>query len=342
MITMDVFKNSAFSAISLTTAIQDLKFVPSYLTSLNLATKKPIRTTGFAIEKRADSQKLIPITERGSPRARVKRDRRTIRNYETVRTAETDTIRSHELQNIRAFGSETELEAVSTEIARRMADLRADLALTMEYRNLGMVQGLVLDADGVGVLANWFTEFNITPPTEIGFNWAARTGVHAFIKQNVVRPILRALGGRAPMGMSIRALCGDTFYDALIENPEVRATYLNWLAASELRGDVGKAFEVFNFGGVDWVNYRGTDDNSTVAIAVDKCRIFPMGVGDMFQEMLSPGENLDFVNTLGMEVYAGLYPDFTGRNEYAEMDVNNYSMHVCTTPEALLSGRQGA
>lgn len=345
MIGMDIFKNNAFSAISLTRAIQDIKFTPSFFGSLNLTTRDPIRTTDFIVEKRTDSQRLIPVTERSTPRPRAVRDRRTVRNFSTVRTAKTDAIKATELQNIRAFGSESELEAVSVEVARRMGKLRQDMSLTMEFRNLGMVQGKILDSDGTTVITDWFTEFGIAVPTELGFNWAARTGVHAYIKANVIRPIVRALGGRAPTGMRIVALCGDTFYDALIENAEVRATYFNWLAAQDLRGGaggIGSAFETFSFGGVDWINYRGTDDNTTIAIAADKCRIFPVGVPDMFMEVLSPGENLDFVNTLGQDIYAGMYADPSGRNEFMEMDINNYSMHVCTTPEALLSGRSGA
>lgn len=345
MITMDVFKGNAFSATSLTTAIQDVKFVPGFLTSLNLTTRKPIRTIDFYVERQASHLKLIQTSERGAPRPRETRDRRNVRNFSTVRTAMTDSLKSTELQGIRAFGSETELEAVQVEVMNRFAKLRQNLALTMENRLVGMVKGEVLDADGTSVIANWFTEFGITPPTEIGFNWASRTGVHKYIKQNVVRPIVKALGGRAPAGMRIVALCGDDFYDSIIENAEVRATYLNWLAAQELRGNaggIGQVYETFSFGGVDWINYRGTDDGTTVSIASDKCRIFPMGVPGMFDEVLSPGENLDFVNTLGLPVYAGTYLDPSGRNEFVEMDINNYSMHVCTTPEALLSGRAGA
>jgi len=345
MIGMDIFKNNAFSAISLTRAIQDVKFTPNFLTSLNLTTRDPIRTADFVIEKRADSQRLIPVTERSAPRPRQVRDRRTVRNFTTVRTAKTDSLRASELQNIRGFGTESELEAVAVEVVKRMGKLRQDLALTMEFRNLGMIQGKILDSDGSTVLSNWFTEFGISEPTELAFNFASRTGLHAYIKQNIIRPIVRALGGRAPTGMRIVALCGDSFYDALVENSEVRATYLNYLEAARLRGGsngIGSAFETFSFGNVDFINYRGTDDNSTIAIAADKARFFPVGVPDMFVEVLSPGENLDFVNTLGQELYAGMYSDPSGRNEFAEMDVNNYSMHVCTTPEALLSGRSGA
>lgn len=53
-------------------------------------------------------------------------------------------------------------------------------------------------------------------------------------------------------------LCGDAFFDALISCGPVRSTYLNWVQAQELRQNL--AFDVFNWGGIDWVNYRGSDD----------------------------------------------------------------------------------
>ncbi|WP_310530724.1 major capsid protein [Novosphingobium sp.] len=352
MLTMDIFKGGAaggaFSAITLTTGIKDVKFTPGLLGSMNLVSKVPIRTEKFAIERMTDSQRLIPVTERGTPMTRATRDRRNIRDFRTLRTAKIDHMRATEVAEIRAFGSETELMAAQTEVAMRLAKLRRDHELTEEYRLLGMIAGNVLDSDGSGVLYNWFTEFGIAPPTELGFNWAARTQVNSYIKQNVIRPIVTALQGRAPAGMRIVALCDGAFYDALIENAEVRATYLNWQAAEQLRGGAGKigaAYESFDFGGVTWIDYRNAVDANSinVGLASGKCRIFPVGVPDMFQKIVSPDdEDFTFINTLGQEYYARSILDPSGYNAYVEMSVRAYNAHVCTTPEALLSGRVGA
>jgi hypothetical protein len=171
MISMDIFRGGAsggaFSAITLTTAIRDLKYTPSLLTSMpGLITKIPVRTAKFAVERMADTQRLIPVTERGAPRSRQTRDRRNIRDFRTLRTAKMDELRAVELADIRAFGSETELEAVQAELAMRFLKLRRDHELTEENRLLGMIQGNVLDADGSATLYNWFTEFGITPPSK--------------------------------------------------------------------------------------------------------------------------------------------------------------------------------
>lgn len=339
MFTMDVFKQDAFSAISLTAAIQDLKFVPGYLGSLGIFTPNPVRTTSIMVEKRGQTLKLLRTTERGSPRPTRQVDRRNVRNFNTVRLAETDRLMADELQNIRAFGSETELEMIQAEIARRQFVLLNDLELTMEYHRLAAINGILLDSDGTTIY-NYYTEFGITPPTEIAFDWANKTKVKSFIAQNVTRPMIRALGGRATAGMRIMALCGDTFFDALQENAEYRAVYLQTNAAQQLLQ--GNAFGQIRAWDIDWVNYRGTDDNSTVAIASDKCRFIPVGVPNVFQAAYSPAEGMDFVNTLGLEHYSAVVPDPTTRNEYVDLDVASYPLHICTTPEALLQGRSGS
>lgn len=335
MITMDVFKQDAFSAISLTTAIQAMPTVPGFLGSLNLFTPNPVRTTSVMVEKRGASLTIIPVTERGSPRTRVGRDRRNVRNFNTVRLAQSDKLMADELQNIRAFGSETELEAIQTEIARRQMGLDANLETTLERHRLSAINGVLLDEDGSEIY-DYYDEFGIVQGSEIDFAWASKTKVKAFIAENVKRPMIRALGGRATPGMEIVALCGDQFFDALQENSEYRATYLQTEAARTLLQD--NVFEEVRAWGVRWINYRGTDDNSTVAIATDKCKIIPVGVPNVFQVAYSPAEGFDFVNTLGLPKYSAVIPDPSGRNEFVDLDVASYPLHICTTPEALLQG----
>ncbi|WP_324699793.1 major capsid protein [Novosphingobium sp. RL4] len=84
----------------------------------------------------------------------------------------------------------------------------------------------------------------------------------------------------------MHALVGDAFYDALINHPQVRETYLNWSAAADLRGNI--SFGDFEYGGITWHNYQGTDDNSTVAVGVDNAIFFPVGAQDVFKKSMAP------------------------------------------------------
>lgn len=341
MATIDVFKQDAFSMISLTTAINQQPFLPTFLGDLGLFTVRPIRTVAAAIEDRNGVLSLIQTSERGAPLAEGRGDKRNIRYFNTARLAKGDTIFAHEIQGIRAFGSETELQQVTTEVAYRYAKLQNDVALTHENMRLGAIQGIVTDADG-STIFNWFTEWGVSQPSEIDWdldNASPASGAVRQLCNSTTRSIQRVLSSLWIPGRSyILALCGDNFWDNLTQHPEIRQTYLNTQQAAELRGDK-LAFESFQYGGISWVNYRGTDDGTTVAIGSDKVKFVPVGVPGLFEVAFSPAESFDYVNTPGLPVYAMLIMD-DDRNAWVRPELYSYPLFYCTRPAALLRGKR--
>ena len=66
-----------------------------------------------------------------------------------------------EVQGIRAFGSETELQTVAGVMAQHLQTMRNKHAITLEHLRFGALKGLILDADG-SVIYNLYDEFGIT------------------------------------------------------------------------------------------------------------------------------------------------------------------------------------
>lgn len=335
MASMDIFNQDAFSMVSLTQAIQDVDYLPTLLGDLSLFEDDPITTEAAAVEKRGDELALIQTSERGSPLNERNNGKRDIRFFRTVRIAEGDTIKASEIQGIRAFGSETELERVEAEIARRLAGpsgIMRNVALTHEHMRLGAVQGILLDADG-SVIYNWFTEWGIAQPAEIDFELDdANTKVRTKCNQ-VVRAMAKASKGTfIPNVTQAHALTGDEFYDKLIDHPSVRDTYTGWAAAEGLRE--GAAYSAFRFGGITWHNYRGTDDGSTISVPSTKAKFFPVNAPGVFKRALSPAETFDFVNTPGLPQYAMIVLD-KDRNSWARPEVYSYPLYMCTKPAML-------
>lgn len=128
---------------------------------------------------------------------------------------------------------------------------------------------------------------------------------------------------------------GDDFYDWFTDHADVRQTYLNWIAAAELRQN--DAFGEFSFGGITAINYRGTDDNSTVAVGSTKARFFLRGVPGLFEIAFAPAETFGFANTLGQEMYARTVVD-DKRDEWVDIEVMSYPLAMCSRPETLLRG----
>lgn len=334
---LDIFNNDAFSTIELTQAVNKIPFKPGLIRSMGLFTPRPVRGTTVAIEKREGALRIIQTSERGAPPQRQGQPRRDIRDFRTRRLFTQDTLYASEIQSARAFGSETELETMQSEVTQRMGRLLDDFDLTLEAHMLATTAGILLDADG-SVIYNWFTEWGISQPAEITFSNAAVTtagGMRNFLKANIIRPMLRAANvGNSAVG-EIVVLMGDAFYDWFTSHADVEKTYLNWNAATELRDN--NAFGEFRFGGIVAINYRGTDDNSTVAVASNKARFFLRGIPGLFEIAYSPAESFGFVNTLGQEFYARTVVD-KDRDEWVQIEVMSYPLTICTRPETLLRG----
>ena len=336
MATIDIFNNDAFSLVSMTNAVEKIPFKPSLLGSMALFTTVPVSTLTVAVERLSNTLSIIQTSERGAPPSTQNKIRPDIRDFRTVRLYKQDTLYSHEIQNVRAFGTESELQTMQGVVARRQQRLKNDLELTRERHRLGAINGIVLDADG-SVIRNYYTEFGLSQPAEITFSNAAVTAagdMRTFLAKNLVRPMMRALGQEMP-GVEIVALVGDDFYDWLVSHADVVKTFLNWQAATELRN--GTAFGEFGFGGIRWINYRGTDDQTTVGVAANKARFFLRGVPDLFQTAQSPGESFEMANTMGREMYSMVLPDMK-RNAFVEIEVVTYPLDICTRPETLLRG----
>src|SRR5882724_5159609 len=120
MPTMDVFNSNAFSTISLTNAVEKVPYLPSLLGDLGIYDPVPVRTQTVEVEERSGVLSLIQTTPRGAPMRERTTEKRNMRNFSTQRLAEGSTIRADEIQNIRAFGSETELMQVQDEVMRRL------------------------------------------------------------------------------------------------------------------------------------------------------------------------------------------------------------------------------
>jgi hypothetical protein len=336
MAAFNIFENDAFSLLSMTNAIQKMPYIPTLLGSMGLFTPVPVNTVTVAVEQVQGKLSIIQTSQRGAPPTTQDAIKRQVRDFRTVRLFKQDTLFSHEIQNVRAFGTESELQTMQTMVAGRQMRLNNDLSLTREYHMLGAINGIVLDADGSSVIYNYFTEFGITQPGEITFSNAAVTaagGMRAFIQKNIVRPMMRSIGN-LPMA-EIVVLMGDDFYDWFTNHPDVEKTFINWNASAEMRN--GNAFEEFSFAGIRAINYRGTDDNSTVAVPANKARFFLRGVPDLFQVAYSPGESFDVVNTMGLERYSQVVPD-RDRNAWVQVEVSSYPLFMCTRPETLLRG----
>ena len=341
MLTMDVFNQDAFSAVSLSAAIDKMDYVPDLLDSLpGLFAPDPVRSETIWIEERDFAPVVLPFSPRGAPPHQTGGDARTARAFKTLRFADASHITASELLAIRAFGSEVALKDLQMEVARRQQKLRQNFALTKEFHKFNCVtDALVKDSDGT-TLINWATEFSQTIPTEIDFDLDNATPAEGAVRKKCTEVRRSVQVGLKNVGMARRivGLCGDNFWDDLTSHPEVVKTFTGWAAASDLRGPHGKEWSMFRYGEIDFINYRGTDDGTTLGVNTDKCKFFPVGAG-IFRWAMSPGERFEHLGQLGQDAYSAMVMD-KDRNSWADVEAYSYPLPVCVMPQALHRARR--
>jgi len=291
-----------------------------------------VRTRTVFVDQRDGNLTLIPTSPTGSAPSNLAEDNRDAVPFKTTRLAKSFTLYAEEIQGIRAFGSETELEQVQGEYLRRLARVRADIELTHENHRLGALQGKLLDSDGSTVIYDYFAQFGVSEAAATNFALDVEATDVRGICNGIVRSMARSSKGAFTSGTTVHALAGDTFYDLLIKHKQVVDTFLGYAAAADLRQ--GNAFQAFTFGGITFHNYRGTDDNSTVAVATGEAKFFPIGANGVFKKAMAPAEFGPFVNTLGLDNYAMNIPD-RDRQAFTKGEIYSYPLYICQQPQVL-------
>ena len=342
---MDIFNDDAFSLISLTAAINEMDHVPDRAGQLAFAgVGEGVPTDTVSFERRGEKLSLIKTTPRGAPPPKGEGDKATIRAVKIPHIAKEDTIGADQVSGVREFGTTDQLRTVQSVVNGRMAKLVREHDLTIEHLRLGALLGQVKDADG-SVLLDLFDLFevknssNVTGPEVFDFDLDGLASDPTDLRvkcQAVSRYIKRRAKMAIPASARVWAFCGDNFFDKLISLEDVKRVYTD---TDEQRVRLGGnyAFGAFEFGGIVWENYQGTDDNSTVAIDPDECRIFLVGVPGLYAEYFAPADFMETVNTIGLPRYAKVAPD-TRFNQYVELHTQQNPLPVCLRPQTLVKG----
>ncbi|MBN9444376.1 major capsid protein [Bosea sp. (in: a-proteobacteria)] len=340
----DIFNNDAFSVTSLTDAMREVAYVPSFVSSLGIFQEESIDTLSIAIEKDADdTYSVVPSSPRGGPGDTVGKGRRSLRNLTVPHFQRDDAINADEVQGVRAFGTEEQVELFQGKIARRASTHSQSFALTEEYHRLSVVtQGKLLDADGT-VLFNYFTEMGESQPAEVDWELDAASPADGDLRQksaNLMRVMGAALGGLPFNG--ILALAGNDFYDGLMKHKNYLDTYKGYEGVRELRNGFlpannpqGGAWGVVEAFNITWANYRG---GLGVDIGADEVKFIPLGVPGLFKTVYAPADYIETVNRPGQRLYAKQWVKENGKGVALEFQTN--ALHYCTRPRVLQRGRR--
>lgn len=333
MATLDVFNSSAFATRSLTSAVNVRANIWGRLNGMGLFTDVPETNKLIAVERQTQSLKVLPSVEWGGPPTKNGRRTRELIPLTIPHIPVEDRILAADVQGIRAFGMESETEAVMDLINTRMEDMNQSLDLTLEYMKWGCLNGSVVDGDGVELL-NLFTAFSVSQETEDIELSSSSTNVEGAVM--TLKRYMEANAKGTPMS-GIHVFCSDGWFDAFKAHADVQEIYTYYINNGRAAGeDYRNRFEAW---GVVFENVSGSWTNnagSTVyQVPANEAIAVPVGA-PIFETHYAPADFMETVNTRALPRYAKQAVD-TKYNRYVDVLVESNPLPFCTRPDLIVS-----
>jgi len=329
---MDIFNDDGFSCQSMTAKVNKEPFRPGQIGALGVFEEDGVTTTIVSVEERNGKLSLIEPSERGGPGETTDDEDRNLIPFEIDHYQRDDAIKADEVQNVRAFGTEGDLETVDNRVMTKLRRHLGDLDMTLEHQRVGAIKGIVTSKSGK-VLHNLYDRFGIAVPAPVSLELDVdTTEVDKVIKNDVIFSLEDDLD--VPY-TGIHAMCGRDFITALWAHKRVRETFLNHVGAETLRGVMP---DKFDFGGITWERYKTgakatADAGGSPYIANDEARLIVTGVPELFITRFAPADYEETVNTIGLPRYANQYP--MPNNKGRNLEVQSNPISICTQPKAL-------
>jgi len=330
---LNPFKNDAFNMVALTAAINKIPNNYGRLEQLNLFPAVGVRTRTILIEEMNGVLNLLPTQPVGAPGTLGTQGKRKVRSFVIPHIPHDDVVLPEEVQGIRSFGSESEMDAIAAIIAQKLEMMRNKHAITLEWLRMGALKGVILDADG-STLYDLYSEFGITAKS---VNFALTTSTTDVLAKvlEVKRHIEDNLKGEFMTG--VMCLCSSSFYDALTSHAKVKEAFMYFQRNQQLGNDYRTGF---TFGGVTFEEYRGqaTDSAGNVRkfIADDEAHFFPVGTANTFRTYFAPADFNETANTIGLPLYAKQEPRKFDRG--TDLHTQSNPLPICLRPEVLVKG----
>lgn len=316
---MSILNNT--QVVDRTEAINFVKPVPALIGSLGLFKASPVGTNVIQFDVKENTFNVLSDKQRNTagknvmPAQSFKIHTLPVPHYPIE-----NSITYAELAGVRGFGIDTET-SIETAVADELAMQAERHDIHNEYLRAAMLINGVVPTTYFGNI-DVAAEFSVSRPTEA-------VDMTAGVLSGILSATQKAKKGYKTGG-AVRgyvALCGATFFNALINSPDVFAAYSNSAAnGNPLRnelGDVMAGYTVFRFGNVDFILYTDefTDGSGTVSILnTAQAVLFPRAV--LGNEWYGPVSKLSGIGASGAKRFASSYRDPKDRYVDVESEQN--------------------
>ena len=366
---IDIFNDDAFSAVSMTKAINIMPYYPTMLGMMNLfndrtdgvgdstarfaATMANGIDTDTAIVYRKDGQlMLLPTEARGTMPTYNQPDPVGARSFKVPYIPKNDGLFWDAIIGKRIYGQPNNMgiggssqETVAMAIDRTLEKIWKEHLLTWEWHRLGAIKGVILDADGQQVVYDLFREFQIEG-NGAGNGFIAKqvtyTADLGATCEEIVAHIGDAMG--STLAGPIKCLVGSDFFTKVSSDPTINTQFERWRDGEHLRTSYqNQTYQSMMppgwvYKGVEFCRYRGslTDQTTGVKqpyIANNKGHAFPTQT-DRFCRFNAPGTVRDAVATNGLPIYVEREPKRF--NQGIDFHTQSNPLMMCAQPEILV------
>ncbi|TKF76641.1 major capsid protein [Vibrio kanaloae] len=317
-------ESEKFTVSNLTASINNITMPPMRIAELGIFEERGIRTTTMSVEFKDGEIIIVPEKERGADGTHTEDRERKLFTFTAVHLPLEASIYADDIQNVRAFGSESELEQLDTLISDKQEDHRMSLDATIEYFRAGALTGKVLGAKG-NTIVDLHATFGITPSqvtNEIDFTKPLRSQIlkaKTDSKKNQ----------KGVKGRRYHALCSESYFAKLMDNEDFVKAFERAQEGAALRNDVSGGVE---WQGVTWEQYED-DINGKLIIPEGEARLFPTDKPKLFLTRFAPANYSETVNTIGLPYYSKSEPKRMGKGVDIESQSN--VINICTNPLAV-------
>ena len=331
MPTLDVFRGNAFSVQEMTEAINIIPTQYGLINEMGLFKERGVSTTTISVERKNGVLNVLSATDRGGPGTQNIVGKRDMISIDIPNFTHTDSIKAADVQDVRKFNTENELETVFDVVNERLAGMKAKHEIMLEYMKCGALQGKIQDGEG-NVLVNLFDKLGVTQKTQAFEVSKDATDIPSVLRK-VKRMISKDLKGEVMT--SVLCLCSGEWFDALTGHETVKEAYRAYQGASPLREDMSNDFV---FQGIRFVEYEGTASNAKgnlLRFIPDKEAVFlPLGTRNVFETVFGPADYVEAVGTIGLPYYAK--QELQRFDKGIDVQTQSNPLPICKRPDLLV------
>jgi hypothetical protein len=251
-------------------------------------------------------------------------------------------IMPEDVQSQRAPGTDQEFSTFDQKVAEELVNINRSWAMVREWSRLQLLIYGTVYAPNSTVVTNYYTDLGYTQK-DVDYDIdTGGTGVPQAKSEEVIAHIQDNIQDGSLVSEFI-SLDSPEFFSKLTTNTNVKEAYSQF-AATNANGNflrdrlptMGRGHRTFiDQAGILHIEYRGSV-KGTPLIPAGEARIFPLASG-IFKTFYAPMSHNDYVNTVGVPMYAFVYENDRGQGYDIESESN--FAHFMAKPQVVVKAR---